>query len=199
MGALEHPGGTIHHRFIQLLGVEIGAVHVERVLDAGVIDTVGVLLFDTGADGVEIVRHLKGGLDGDILRDMGIDGKGQAIQRNAGIGAEIGHVMLGVDTGVGAAAAGQLHRMAADHAETALQRLGHGDLRFLHLPAVVGAAVIHQCQGDIAHRFSLWGGVAEVMAHCLPLTRHPSAHTGACRAEVASVSETEGETKAQKV
>ena len=74
---------------------------------------------------------------------MGIGGEGQAIHRDAGIGVEIGHVVLGMDTGIGAAAAGDLHRFAADHAQAPLQRLCHGDLRFLHLPAVIGGAVIH--------------------------------------------------------
>ena len=86
-----------------------------------------------------------------IEGQKGIDGKGNAVHGNTGLGTEIGHIVFGMDTGVGAAAANHLDLLAAHHGKTALQRLGHGDLRFLYLPAVVGRAVVHQNQGNVSH------------------------------------------------
>ena len=143
MGPLEHPGRPVHQLFIQFLGVEIGPVHIEGVFDPGVIDAIGILFAQAGADGVKVLRHLIGRLHHNILRDMGVYGKGQPVHWDPGVGVEIGHIVLGVDTGIGAAAAHHLDLLSADHAETTLQRLRHGGLRLLDLPAVVGRAVIH--------------------------------------------------------
>ena len=112
---------------------------------------VGVLLLDAGADGVEVLRHLEGLLHRDVLRRVGVDGKGQPLQRDAALRAEIGDVPLRVNAGVRAAAASEVHRCAGDLLQRLLQRLADGDGVFLHLPAVVGRSIIHQFQCDITH------------------------------------------------
>ena len=41
-----------------------------------------------------------------------------------------------------------------------LQGLGHGDLGFLHLPPMVGGAVVHEFQGNVAHKLSFGSSAA---------------------------------------
>ena len=114
MGALKGPGRTVHHRLIQPLWVKVGPVDVEGVADAGVEDAVGILLFQAGADGVELLRHVKGPADHNVLRQAGVHRQRDAVGGDGGGGAEVGDVVLGVDPGVGAAAARNLYRVAAD-------------------------------------------------------------------------------------
>src|SRR5699024_701736 len=112
VGAHEVGGGPLHDGLVQPLGIEPGAVDIKRIPDAGIVDPVGVLLFQAGADGVEFIRHL-GGLDHhDVVGQAGVHRQGDPVAGDAGGGAEIGHVDLRVDAGVGAARAGALHRMA---------------------------------------------------------------------------------------
>ena len=144
MGPHEHMRRPVQEVLVQALGVEVGPVDVEGVLHPGVVDAVGILLFETGADGVEVLRHLQGLADGDVLRRVGVDGEGQALQGDAALRAEVRDVALGVDAGVRPAAARQVDILPRDLAEGLLQRLADGDGVALHLPAVVGGAVIHE-------------------------------------------------------
>ena len=128
----------------------------KRIADAGVIDLIDIFLLDARADGVEVLRRGDGVDHGDVRREAGIDRKGHPVDRDRAVGAEIGTVALCVHTRVRAAAADDLDRFAADLRERALQRFGDGDVRLLHLPAVIGRAVILQAQSDVApHRPNL--------------------------------------------
>ena len=144
-------GRTVQKSLVQTLRIKIRTVDIKWVLDSGIINAVGIFLFQTGADGIEILRHLQRLADGNILRRVGIDGKGQPLQRDAALRTEIGDVPLRVNAGVRAAAAGEVHRCAGDLLQRLLQRLADGDGVFLHLPAVVGRSIIHQFQCDITH------------------------------------------------
>ena len=144
MGAHEHPRRPVQELLVQVLGVEVGPVDVKRVLEPGVVDAVGVLLLDAGADGVEVLRHLEGLLHRDVLRRVGVDGEGDPVHGNAALRAEVGDVVLCVDAGVGAAATGEMHRAAADVGNGLLQGPADGDRVLLHLPPVVGGAVVHE-------------------------------------------------------
>ena len=106
-----------------MLGVKVRPIDIERVFDAGIIDTIGVFLFLTREDRVEILRHLKRFAHDDILRRVRVDGKRQALDWNARLGMEIGDVALGVHARVRAAAADELDVPAADLREALFHRL----------------------------------------------------------------------------
>ena len=114
VGAHELAGGPLHHRLVQMLGVEPGPVHIESVAQAGVINAVGVFLFPAGADGVEFHGHLDGPDHHDVVGQAGVDRQGQAVAGDGGGGAEVGHIDLGVDAGVGAPGAGAFDRVKQD-------------------------------------------------------------------------------------
>ena len=96
----------LHDPFIQMLGIKPGAVDIKRVLQPGIVDLVGIFLPDTGADGIEILMDFKSLRHHDVTGKMGIHGIGQPLHWDGGGGAEIGHINPGVDTSIGAAAAG---------------------------------------------------------------------------------------------
>ena len=137
-------GRPVQKFLVQPLGIEVGPIDIKGVFEPGVIDPVGVLLFQARADGVEVLRHLPGGLHGDVLRRVGVDGEGQPVHGDAALRAEVGDVPLRVDAGVGPAAAGEVHRLSGDLLQGLLQRLTDRGGVFLHLPAVVGGAVVHE-------------------------------------------------------
>ena len=142
MGPHKHMGGLVQKVLIQPFWVKVGPVHVEGIFEAGVVNAVGVFLFDAGADGVEILPHLHRLPDGDVLRGVGVDGVGHPVNGDAALRAEIGHVPLRVDPGVRPSAARQVDRPPADLGDGLLQGLADGGGVFLHLPAVVGGAVV---------------------------------------------------------
>ena len=144
MGARELGGRLGHDRFVQVLGVEPGPIHKEGVAQPGVVNLVGVLLFLAGTDGVEAVGHLGGLDDHNVVGQTGVHRQRELVQRDAAGGAEVGHIGLGVDPGVGASCAGTLHRVAHRGRQGLLQRLRYRDGVLLHLPPVVGRAVVHQ-------------------------------------------------------
>ena len=121
--ALKGARSAVHHLFVEVLGVKVSPVDIERVFDAGIINTVGVFLFLTREDRVEIIRHLKRLAHDDILRRVCVDGKRQALDWNARLCVEIGDVALGVHARVRAAAADELDVPAADLREALFHRL----------------------------------------------------------------------------
>ncbi|MPN05890.1 hypothetical protein SDC9_153144 [bioreactor metagenome] len=133
-----------HHVLVQRLGAEPRPVHMKGVADAGIPDAVGVFLLDTGADGVEFIGDGDGAADHNVRRKTGVHRQRQPVAGNGGAGAEIGDIDLGVHPRVGAAAAGELHRVAYHPLQRVAQGLADGGLGFLNLPAVVGGAHIHQ-------------------------------------------------------
>ena len=154
--ALKGAAGAREPLKIQRLGIKADAVLQKRIADAGVIDLIDIFFLDARADGIEVLRRGDGVDHGDVRREAGIDRKGNPVDRDRAVGAEIGTVALCVHARVRAAAADDLDRFSADLRERALQRFGDGDVRLLHLPAVIGRAVILQAQGDVApHRPNL--------------------------------------------
>ena len=133
-----------HDILVQVLGVEPGPVDIKRIAQPGVVDAVGIFLPLTGPDGVESLRNT-GGLDHhNVLREAGVYRQGKLIQRNPGGGVEVGHVDLCVDPGIRSARPGAFYRMAHRGRQRLFQCLRHGHSVFLHLPPVVGRAVVHQ-------------------------------------------------------
>ena len=102
----------------------------------------------------------EGLLHRDVLRRVGVDGEGEPVHGNAALRAEVGDVVLRVDTGVGASAAGEVYRAAADVSNGLLQGPADGDRVLLHLPPVVGGAVVHEFQGNVAHKLSFGSSAA---------------------------------------
>ena len=72
-------------------------------------------------------------------------------RRSAGMELSVLKFAQSVYPGVRPAAAGELHRVAADLAERPLERFGDAHVVFLHLPAVVFAAVVAQPYRDVPH------------------------------------------------
>ena len=80
--------------------------------------------------------------DHDVLRQMRVERIGEAVGRYGGVGAEVCDVDPRMDARVGSSAAGHMHLMPDYHGGGFLERLRHGSGIFLHLPAVVGGAVV---------------------------------------------------------
>ena len=151
MGADKLAGGLLHDLLIQVLGIEPGTVDIEGVLQAGVVNQVGILLPGAGTDGVEILMDFKGLRHHHILRQVGIQGIGQTVHRDGGGGAEIRHIALGVDPRVSPAAAGDVDAVAHHHGDGLLHGLLDGRQILLHLPAVIGSSEIAQKNRNISH------------------------------------------------
>ena len=151
MGALKGFGRRLHQLHVQMLGVKAHPLFPKGVPDITIVYFIDIFFFYTGADGVEILGCLRCGHHSDVPRQAGVDGQGQPVQGDAAVAFEIGAVAQGVYAGVSAAAANQLYRVAADLFQGFLHGLTDGDVVFLHLPAVVAAAVVFQSQGDISH------------------------------------------------
>ena len=114
----------------------------EGVAYAGVHYAVDVLLLHAAEYGVEVVRNLYGRQHGYVVRQAGVHRQRQPVDGDAALRAEVGAVVQRVDSGVRASAAGDPDRVAADLGERLFHRRRDGDVKLLHLPAVVGAAVI---------------------------------------------------------
>ena len=142
---------TLHDLLVQMLGIKPRAIDIKRIADAGIIDQIGIFLFDAGADCIEVLMHLHRIRHDNILRQVRVERIRDAVTWNAGRGAEIGDVDACVNACIRAAAAGHMHRMADDIRRGLLQRLRDGAGVFLHLPAVIGRAEIFKRQGNIAH------------------------------------------------
>ncbi len=120
-----------------------------------IVDLIGILLAGAGANGVEIVRHLPRRGHCDVRRELTVDRIGDAVDGDARVGAEIRNIDACVNARVRPAAASHVNRVA-DHARRSLfHGLPDGALGFLHLPTMVGRAVITQGQRNIPHRQSL--------------------------------------------
>ena len=87
---------------------------------------------------------LPGPGDHNVRGQVGVQGVGQALRRDGGAGAKIGHVGPGMDARVGPAAAGDVNPVAHHRLGRRLQGPGHGDQVLLHLPAVIRRAQIGQ-------------------------------------------------------
>ena len=85
---------TLHDGLVEVLGVKPRAVDIKRVLDRGIIDQIGILLFDARADGIEAVMHLHRAGHDNIARQMRVEGVGNPVDRDARVGAEVCHVDL---------------------------------------------------------------------------------------------------------
>ena len=159
MGADEMLGGPIHHVCVQLLGVEPHPVDQKGIPDAGVVDAVGILFLDTAADGVEVLRHFRCLGDHDVPRQTAVHRQGEPVAGDGGGGAEVGDVALGVNACVRPSRPGAFDRMADHLGQGLFQGLRDCYVPLLHLPAVVGRAVVHEGQGNVSfHARSLLTG-----------------------------------------
>ena len=145
-------GRAGHHRLVQAFGVKIRPVYKKGVADPGVIDLIGVLLFQAGADGVKPLRHLARGDHYDVLRQPGVKGQRHPLAGDGGDRAEVGDIDPRVHPRVRPPGTGKADRMSHHLAHRLLQCLLDGGGILLYLPAVVGGADVHQLQGDIARR-----------------------------------------------
>ena len=151
MRALEGGAGGGQALKVERRGIEAHAALQKRVAYAGVHYFVDVFLLYTAADGVEALRHVHGAQHGDVAGQAAVHRQGQALRGDGALRFEIRAVAQSVHPGVRPAAAGELHRVAADLAERPLKRFGDAHVVFLHLPAVVFAAVVAQPYRDVPH------------------------------------------------
>ena len=148
---LKGAGRAPHQVHIEVLGIKAYPLFQEWVADVPVEYFIYIFFFYTGTDGVKILRLFAGVQNGDILRQTGIDGQRQSLHGYAGIAVKIRAVSEGVHPCVRAAAADHTKALARDFEDRVLQGLGHRHVVFLHLPAVVAAAVIAQAEGNVFH------------------------------------------------
>ena len=151
MGADEGGCRRGHAPDIERLRIEAGAAVEKRIPQTAVVDAVNVFLLDAGTDGVEILRRLHRGGNGDILRQSAVYRQRHALDGDGAVCAEIGTIAQGMDAGVRASAAGDVNRMLHDLGYGLLQRFLYGDIVSLGLPAVVIRAVVRQAERDISH------------------------------------------------
>ena len=142
---------ALHDGLVEVLGVKPRAVYIKRILDRGIIDQVGILLFDTRADGIEAVMHLHRAGHDDIPRQVRIEGVWNAVDRDARVGPEVRHIDLCMHACVRSAATGDMHLVSHDHRRRLFQRLTDRDIIFLYLPAVIGGPEVAECQGNVSH------------------------------------------------
>ena len=140
----------LHDVLVQALGIEPGPVHIEGVAQAGVIDTVGILLPVAGADGVEAPGEPLWPAPPRCPWAGGCSPPGECGRR--GWWRWCGSWPHRSPHGHGHRCRPAPVHFTGWHTTVArclFQGLRHGDGVLLHLPAVVGRAVIHQFQGDI--------------------------------------------------
>ena len=151
MGTHKLGSRRLHDALIQMPGIEPGPVHIEGILQPGIVDLIGIFLADAGADGIEVLIHLKGLRHHDIAGQMGIQGIGEPLHRDGRGGPEIRHIAPGVDPRVCAAAAGDVDAVAHHLGGSLFHGLCHRGQILLDLPAVVAGAEIGQKQGNVPH------------------------------------------------
>ena len=144
MGAHKLVCRCLHDLFIQMTGVKPGAIDIEWIPDAGIIDSIGILFTDTGTDGIEVFVDFQRFCHHDVHREVGIESVGQAIRGNGGVRSEVRHIHPCVDTGIRTAAPSHMNIMTHDHGNSFFQSLLNSSQIFLSLPAMVGSTLIGQ-------------------------------------------------------
>ena len=142
MGAYESGSGLLHDAFVQMLGIEPGAVDIERIPNVGIVNLIGVFFLNTGADGIKTFVGLLCIENHNISGEMGVQCVGDPVYGDPGVCAEIGNVDSCMDSCICATTAGDMDFVAYDTGSGFFQCLGYGDGVLLHLPAMVGGAVI---------------------------------------------------------
>ena len=142
-----------------MLGIEADSLFKKRIAHGPVEYFIYIFFFYTGTDGVKILRRLAGVQNGNILRQAGIERKGQSLHGYAGPAVKIRAVAQGVDACVRASASDDAQPLPADPEDGILYGLGYGDVIFLHLPSMVAAAVIAQAEGNIFHSPNLLSAI----------------------------------------
>ena len=127
-----------------MAGIEPHPVHIKGVSNPVIVNEVGIGFADARTNGVEALMHFPGLAHHHIRRQVRIEGIGQAVARDGGIGAEIGHVHPGVNPRIRAAAAGHMNPVPPHRFPRRLQGPGHSDQILLHLPAMVGGSQVCQ-------------------------------------------------------
>ena len=89
-----------------------------------------------------MLPHLKGPGHHNVAGQMGIEGVGQPVHGNGGVGPEIGNIAQGVHSRVGAAAAGNMNAVAHDLGCRLFHSFRHRGQVLLDLPAVITGAEI---------------------------------------------------------
>ena len=132
----------LHDLFIQMRRIKPGTVHIERILQSGIVDLISILLPGAGTDGIEIFMDFKSLGNHNIRRKMGIQSVGQPVTGNGGSGAEIGNVHPCMDTGIGTSAAGDMNFVTHDHFRGFFHGFSNGGQILLYLPSVIGRSQI---------------------------------------------------------
>ncbi len=100
---------------------------------------------------MKIGMHLPGGEYADGGRQQAVDGAPQIGQRDGVFDAERRHLPEGVYPGIGASAAGHVHRLALHAGDDFFQQALDGRQAGLHLPAVKRGAIVGELNADAAH------------------------------------------------
>ena len=101
---------------------------------------------------MELARHLRGPQHVDVRGQLVIQGTPQRLGGEAGLDVEVGHLLQGVDTGVGAPGPVALEVGAAsDAADGLVERPLHRPGVLLRLPARVTRAHVLEVEAEAGH------------------------------------------------
>src|ERR1035437_926850 len=149
--AFEDAGEAGHALLVEGVGMMVHVGPLERATDFGAHDAV-LVSFGHGIEArMKIGMHLLGRKHADGGRQQAVDGAPQIGQRDRVLDAERGHLGQRMDTGIGASAAGHVHRLALYGGNDFFQQSLYGGQTGLHLPAVKRAAVVGDMDTNAPH------------------------------------------------
>src|ERR1035437_1254838 len=140
-----------HAFLVEGVGMMVDVGPLERATDFGAHDAV-LVSFGHGIEArMKIGMHFLGGEDADGGRQQTVDGTAQIGQRDGIFDAERGHLLQRMDPGIGASAAGHVHRLALYGGTDFFQQALYGGQTGLPLPAVKRAAVVGEMDTNAPH------------------------------------------------
>ena len=144
----EDRGGLGHRRQRQPLRHVPGHPAQRRMIHRRVPDEVAIGLAAGVQPGVEAVERLLGGEHPHVGRQRGVEGAHQPVGGNRRGEPDAGHLRGGMDAGIGAAGAGDVHRRPFDGGEHRLELALHRALPGLALPPGEVRAVVRHDQAQ---------------------------------------------------
>jgi hypothetical protein len=150
----EQFGSGPHFGHVEFHGEMPGALVQQRIHGGMVPDEVTVLLADGVKTGVKVFRGAHGGEDADVVRQEGVER-----EREAGDGhlefrrgdLDVGDHAEGMHTGIRAAGTVDTFHAGKHFAERGLDFFLHANAACLHLPTLIGGAVVGDDEFEFQH------------------------------------------------
>lgn len=149
--ANENATGLIHSFHIERLEHKMGIHSLKRGGHWGVENCIAVLPAYGLPPGVEIVGHLRAGVDGDVPRQMRVEGAEEALRRKGCWDFHCYHLSPGMNTGIGAAGSDRRGPHPCELHQSLLQFPLNGRCLGLNLKPVVSCPLILNQQSKFRH------------------------------------------------